>query len=222
MSQAARIPLPDDRTFKPGERLERARSFAQELSLRRTVRDFAEKEVPYEIIEAALRTAGSAPSGANLQPWHFVVVRDPEVKTKIRVSAEEEERAFYEQRAPQEWLDALAPLGTDWRKPFLETAPYLIAIFVQPYGFRPDGTRMKHYYAVESVGIATGMLITALHWAGLATLTHTPSPMGFLNELLDRPEHERPFLLLVTGLPARDATVPDIERKPLREIVTVV
>lgn len=222
MSNFDPIPLPDRREFNPSQRIERARAFADELSLRRTVREFAATDVPYEVIEAALRAAGSAPSGANLQPWHFVVVREPQVKATIRTAAEEEERAFYEERAPQEWLEALAPLGTDWRKPFLETAPYLIAIFVQPYGVLDDGTRMKHYYAVESVGIATGMLITALHWAGLATLTHTPSPMGFLNEILERPAHERAFLLLVTGLPAEGATVPDLERKPLEEIVTVV
>ncbi|MDX1600020.1 MAG: nitroreductase family protein [Anaerolineales bacterium] len=222
MNARESLPLPDQRTFSSQERIRRAQAFAQELALRRTVRDFSSTEIPYEVIEAALRAAGSAPSGANLQPWHFVVVRDPEVKSKIRADAEEEEKRFYEERAPQEWLDALEPLGTDWRKPFLEQAPYLIAVFVQPYGIQPDGSRMKHYYAVESVGISTGMLITALHWAGLATLTHTPSPMGFLNEILGRPDHERAFLLLVTGLAAEDATVPDIERKPLEEIMSVV
>ncbi len=222
MSEAPQIPLPDDRAFNPAERIERARSFAQAVSLRRTVREYSSEPVDFAVIAAALRAAGSAPSGANLQPWHFVVVRDPEVKSKIRAAAEQEEKKFYEERAPQEWLEALAPLGTDWRKPFLETAPYLIGIFVQPYGVREDGNRMKHYYAVESVGIATGILITALHWAGLATLTHTPSPMGFLNEILRRPDHERAFLLLVTGLPAEGATVPDIQRKGLDETVTVV
>ena len=222
MSDPSSIPLPDERSFTPRQRIQRARQFAQELGLRRTVRDFSNADVSYDVIEAALQAAGSAPSGANLQPWHFVVVRDPEVKSRIRSAAEEEEKKFYEERAPQEWLEALQPLGTDWRKPFLDVAPYLIAVFVQPYGIQPDGSRMKHYYAVESVGIATGMLITALHWAGLATLTHTPSPMGFLNEILNRPDHERAFLLLVTGLPADDATVPDIERKPLEEFVSVV
>lgn len=222
MSEAPHIPLPDDRAFSPAERIERARSFVQEASLRRTVREYSSEPVDFAVIEAALQAAGSAPSGANLQPWHFVVVRDPEVKSKIRAAAEREEKRFYEERAPREWLEALAPLGTDWRKPFLETAPYLIAIFVQPYGLREDGSRMKHYYAVESVGIATGILITALHWAGLATLTHTPSPMGFLNEILGRPDHERAFLLLVAGLPAEGATVPDIQRKDLDEIVSIV
>jgi nitroreductase len=155
-----------------------------------------------------------------LQPWHFVVVTDPEIKRKIRLAAEEEEREFYQNRAPQEWLDALAPLGTDEHKPFLETAPYLIAIFAQSYGLLPDGRRVKHYYVSESVGIATGFLITALHHAGLVTLTHTPSPMGFLNEILDRPPNERPFLLLVVGYPAENAAVPAITKKPLEEIAT--
>ncbi len=157
-----------------------------------------------------------------MQPWRFVVVSDPAVKRQIREAAEAEERAFYEQRAGDEWLDALAPLGTDWQKPFLETAPYLIAIFAQSYGLEPDGRKIKHYYVQESVGIATGLLIAALHHAGLATLTHTPSPMGFLNEILARPANERPFLLLVVGYPAPDAHVPDIRRKALDEIATFV
>ena len=174
------------------------------------------------MIETCLRTAGTAPNGANLQPWHFVVVADPAVKRRIRVAAEAEEREFYSSRAPQEWLDALAPLGTDAAKPFLETAPYLIAIFAQSYGLLPDGRKVKHYYVAESVGIATGFLIAALHHAGLATLTHTPSPMGFLNEILQRPPHERPYLLLVVGYPADDAQVPAITKKPLDEIATFV
>ena len=157
-----------------------------------------------------------------MQPWHFVAVSDPGVKRKIRVEAEKEERAFYHRRAPQEWLDALAPLGTNPDKPFLETAPFLIAIFAQSYGLRSDGRRVKHYYVAESVGIATGILITALHMTGLATLTHTPSPMGFLNSILGRPENERPFLLLVTGYPADDAVVPVITKKPLEKQVTFV
>ena len=157
-----------------------------------------------------------------MQPWHFVVVTDPEVKRKIRVEAEKEDRDFYDRRAPQEWLDVLAPLGTDPDKPFLETAPFLIAIFAQSYGLRPDGRRVKHYYVTESVGMATGILITALHMTGLATLTHTPSPMGFLNSILGRPENERPFLLLVTGYPADDAVVPVITKKPLEKQVTFV
>lgn len=176
--------------------------------------------VAREVIEKCLLVAGSAPSGANLQPWHFVVVGDPAIKTRIRQAAEVEEREFYEQRAPQEWLDALAPLGTDANKPFLETAPYLIAIFSQSYGLLPDGRKVKNYYVQESVGIATGMLVTALHNAGLASLTHTPSPMGFLNEILGRPANEKPFLLLVVGHPAENAMVPDITRKSLAETTT--
>lgn len=200
----------------------RARSaeFHREVDARRTVRDFSDRPVPRDIIETALRAAGTAPSGANLQPWHFVVVSGAATKHRIRVAAEAEEREFYAHRASPEWLDALAPLGTDERKPFLETAPYLIAVFLQKYGRLPDGRKVKHYYPVESTGIATGILITALHHAGLACLTHTPSPMRFLNEILDRPSSERPFLLLVTGYPADGARVPDIHRKPLDEIVS--
>lgn len=173
-----------------------------------------------QIIEQCLLVAGSAPSGANLQPWHFVVVSDPATKKRIRDAAEMEEREFYTHRAPREWLDALAPLGTDAEKPFLETAPYLIAIFSQSFCMLPDGRKVKNYYVQESVGIATGMLITALHYAGLVSLTHTPSPMGFLNAILGRPANEKPFLLLVVGHPAPDARVPDIARKPLDEIAT--
>ena len=214
------IPLPDERQFEVSEMQARSSEFAQELRLRRTVRDFAPDAVPFDVIRNCLQAAGSAPSGANLQPWHFVVVSKPEIKRRIRQAAEREEKAFYEERAPAEWLQALQPLGTDWRKPFLEIAPYLIAVFVQPHGVLPDGSPIKHYYATESVGIATGMLITALHHAGLATLTHTPSPMGFLNELLERPEHERPFVLLVVGRAAADATVPDISKKPFEAYVS--
>ncbi|MBX9579012.1 MAG: nitroreductase family protein [Gemmataceae bacterium] len=202
------------------EMARRAAAFHADLSRRRTVRHFSSRPVPRAVIEDSLRAAGSAPSGANLQPWQFVVVSDPALKARIRVAAEEEEREFYARRAPQEWLAALAPLGTDADKPFLEAAPYLIAVFVQPHGLTPDGKTVKHYYAQESVGIATGFLIAALHHAGLATLTHTPSPMGFLTDLLGRPAHERPFLLLVVGYPADDAKVPQITKKPLDEIVT--
>lgn len=201
----------------PAEMLERAQAFHMEASRRRSVRDFSDQAVPRNIIETCLLTAGSAPSGANMQPWHFAAVSDPEVKRRIRVEAEKEERAFYEERAPDDWLEALAPLGTNAEKPFLETAPWLIAIFQQRFGVEAD-RRRKHYYATESVGIATGMLITALHHAGLATLTHTPSPMGFLAEILGRPRSERPFLLLVAGYPAEGARVPDITRKSLEEI----
>ncbi len=199
---------------------ERASTFYDLMRARRTVREFAATPVAREVIEKCLLVAGSAPSGANLQPWHFVVVGDPAIKTRIRQAAEVEEREFYEQRAPQEWLDALAPLGTDANKPFLETAPYLIAIFSQSYGLLPDGRKVKNYYVQESVGIATGMLVTALHNAGLASLTHTPSPMGFLNEILGRPANEKPFLLLVVGHPAENAMVPDITRKSLAETTT--
>jgi nitroreductase len=215
------IPL-DFQELTEGEMQARASTFLNEIKRRRTVRDFSDRKVPRAVIENCLAAAGTAPSGANMQPWHFVVVIDPAVKAKIRAEAEVEEREFYENRAPQEWLEALAPLGTDPNKPFLETAPYLIGIFVKSYGLRPDGGRIKHYYAQESVGIATGILITALHHAGLATLTHTPSPMNFLNELLDRPGNERPFLLLVVGYPAADAAVPDISRKSLSEISSFV
>lgn len=218
MSTPRFIPLPSPPSRSDEELEQRAGEFYAELNQRRTVRDFSSRPVPRAVIEDCLRAAGTSPSGANMQPWHFVAVGDPARKEQIRRAAEEEEREFYEHRAPAEWLVALAALGTDSRKPFLETAPWLIAIFAQPYGLNPNGSRMKHYYATESVGIATGFLIAALHHAGLATLTHTPSPMGFLNSLLGRPAHEKPFLLLVVGHPAEDATVPDIKRKPLDEI----
>jgi nitroreductase len=200
----------------------RAAEFNADVQRRRSVRDFADREVPREIIENCLRAAGSAPSGANMQPWHFVVVSDAETKRQIREGAEIEEREFYSERAPQEWLDALEPLGTDEHKPFLEIAPYLIAIFGETYGIGPEGQKMKHYYVQESVGIACGILITAIHNAGLACLTHTPSPMKFLNRILNRSDNERPYLLLIVGYPADDATVPDIGRKSLEEIATFI
>jgi iodotyrosine deiodinase len=200
----------------------RAAAFRDELLTRRTVRHFSDRPIDRAVLEHCLSVAGSAPSGANLQPWHYVVVGDAAVKARIREGAEREERQFYQGRAPQEWLDALAPLGTDDQKPFLETAPFLIAIFAQSYGVLPDGRKVKNYYVQESVGIATGMLITALHYCGLASLTHTPSPMGFLNTILDRPVNEKPYLLLVVGHPADDAMVPAIEKKPLGEIATFV
>ncbi|HRW49432.1 MAG TPA: nitroreductase family protein [Caldilinea sp.] len=217
-----RIPLDSYHEYPPAEMQQRADDFYAELRGRRSVRDFSDRPVPRGVIETCLRTAGTAPNGANLQPWHFVVVADPAVKQRIREAAEAEEREFYSGRAPQDWLDALAPLGTDADKPFLETAPYLIAIFAQSYGIGPDGKKVKHYYVTESVGIATGFLIAALHHAGLATLTHTPSPMGFLGKMLGRPEHERPFLLLVVGYPADGATVPAITKKAPDEIATFV
>ncbi len=212
------------RAYPIEEMQRRTAVFYEEMSRRRTVRDFSDRPVPRDIIEKCILTAGSAPNGANMQPWHFVVVSDPAIKRQIREAAEEEERAFYENRASAEWLEALAPLGTDTRKPFLETAPYLIVIFGQSYEPLPNGRKRKHYYVQESVGIATGMLITAVHHAGLASLTHTPSPMGFLTELLGRPKWERPFLLLVVGYPADDARVPihAMQKKPLDEIVTFI
>jgi iodotyrosine deiodinase len=214
------VPLPPAPRRSADEMTERASHFRDIVQRRRTVRHFSPEPVPREVIEHCVRAAGSAPSGANLQPWHFVVVTNPDLKRRIRVEAEAEEREFYNGRAPQEWLDALAPLGTDAEKPFLETAPYLIAIFAESYGLLPDGRKVKNYYVQESVGIATGILITALHHAGLVSLTHTPSPMGFLNGILDRPANERPFLLLVVGLPAEGAMVPDISKKSLDAIAT--
>lgn len=202
------------------ESAERARAFYASVTRRRTVRHFSDRAVPRETVEWCLRAAGTAPSGANLQPWHFVAVSDAGTKHRIRIAAEAEEREFYEHRAPQEWLDALAPLGTDASKPFLERAPWLIAVFSQVHGLLADGRKVKHYYALESVGIATGLLITAVHQAGLVSLTHTPSPMRFLNEILDRPANEKPFLLLVVGYAEPGAMVPDIARKPLEHIAS--
>lgn len=212
------IALPARESYRDDEISERARSFRQEIARRRTVRQFSDRPVRRNVIEDCIAAAGSAPSGANLQPWHFVAVADPALKREIRVAAEVEEREFYAHRAPKEWLEALAPIGTDSNKPFLEIAPWLIAVFSQPYRPLPGGGRLKHYYATESVGIATGFLVAAIHHAGLAALTHTPSPMAFLNRILGRPAHEKPFLLLVVGHPAGDAMVPDIRRKSLEEI----
>lgn len=201
--------------------LARATTFASELRRRRTVRHFSAEPVARELIEAAVWAAGSAPNGANLQPWHFVAISDPAIKSQIRTAAEAEEREFYANRATAEWLADLAPLGTDADKPFLETAPWLIAVFAQRWRLTPSGERRANYYVSESVGIATGFLIAALHHAGLATLTHTPSPMGFLNTILERPESEKPFLLLIVGHPAGDAQVPSITKKDFAEICTV-
>jgi nitroreductase len=214
-----RVPL--EFQTRPAEEMQRsALEFYQEIRKRRSVREFSDEAVPQAVIENAVRAAGTAPNGANQQPWHFVVVSNPDIKRQIRQAAEAEERAFYSTRAPQDWLDALAPLGTDEHKPFLEIAPYLIVIFAQAHGVRPDSKRIKHYYVQESVGIATGFLIAALHHAGLVTLTHTPNPMGFLNEVLNRPTNERAFLILVVGKPAEGASVPAITKKPLEEIAT--
>lgn len=215
-------PLPDYREYPEPEMVERAMTFYRDIARRRTVRDFDTRAIPRVVIEQALLAAGTAPSGANQQPWHFAVITDPVRKHQIRVAAEREEREFYQHRAPQEWLDALAPLGTDWNKPFLDEAPVLIVIFAQKHGVRADGTRYSHYYYPESVGIATGILITALHHAGLATLTHTPNPMGFLNQLCDRPKSERATILLVVGYPKAGCCVPVHGgiKKPLAEIAT--
>ncbi len=202
------------------EMSDRAVSFHELMDGRRTVREYASTPVPRSVIESCIMTAGTAPSGAHKQPWHFAAISDPEIKKAIREAAEEEERAFYGGRASDEWIDALRPFGTDENKPFLETAPWLIAIFARNYDPLPEGGRSKNYYVQESVGIATGMLIAALHQAGLSTLTHTPSPMGFLNKVLERPSHERAVILLVVGHAADDAKVPDIQRKELKEIAS--
>ena len=216
------VPLSGYVEYAESEMVERATAYLEELRKRRTVRDFSDRPVPREVIEACILAAGTAPNGANRQPWHFAVVADPEVKRTIREAAEEEEREFYSGRAPKEWLKALEPLGTNEEKPFLERAPYLIVIFGESYALGEDGQKEKNYYVMESVGIATGMLITAIHRAGLVSLTHTPSPMGFLNEILGRPKNERPFLILVVGYPEGDATVPGIEKKSLQQICTFV
>jgi nitroreductase len=210
-----------DYTERPIEEMkQRAQEFYDLIKKRRTVRDFSDRPVPREIIEKCLLAAGTAPNGANKQPWHFVVVSDPKVKKKIRVEAEKEEHEFYNRRAPEDWLEDLVPLGTDENKPFLEKAPYLIGIFAQSYKLDQSGEKEKHYYVKESVGIATGILVTALHNAGLATLTHTPSPMKFLNEIMDRPSYEKPFLLLVVGYPEDGVEVPDISKKSLSQIAS--
>jgi iodotyrosine deiodinase len=218
MTEPRHIPLTDQRSYSVDETVERSRNFYQEIKRRRTVRDFSDRPVSREVIENCILAAGTAPNGANLQPWHFSVVENLGVKTEIRKAAEQEEEAFYNGKAPQPWLDALAPLGTDSNKPFLETAPYLVVIFSKSHQQRNDGSTVKNYYANESTGIATGFLIAALHDAGLATLTHTPSPMKFLNKILNRPAHERPFVLLVVGYPSENAVVPDITKKSLAEI----
>lgn len=222
MREAIFVPLESYKELPQDEMKQKASEFYELVKRRRTVREFSSRAVPKEVIENCLLAAGTAPNGANKQPWHFVAVSDPDVKKKIRVEAEKEEHEFYNRRAPEDWLDDLRPLGTDENKPFLEEAPYLIGIFAQSYNLDEEGEKEKHYYVKESVGIATGILITALHNAGLATLTHTPSPMGFLNEIMGRPSHEKPFLLLVVGYPAEGVTVPDITKKSLDEISTFI
>lgn len=202
------------------EQFRRVCEFYERMHTRRTVRQLSPEPVPLELIETAIRCANTAPSGANQQPWRFVVVRDPDIKRQIRIAAEAEERENYERRFPGEWLDALAPLGTGWHKEFLEIAPYLIVVFRIDYGLE-DGRKKKHYYVQESVGIAVGFLLAALHLSGLATLTHTPSPMGFLTTILERPENERPFVLIPAGYPAPGATVPTLSKKPLEEVMVV-
>lgn len=208
------------------ESIDKSRQFLETMRTRRSVREFSSDPVPFEVVSNAIATAGTAPSGANQQPWRYVVVGDPRTKQKIRELAEEEERESYEHRMSQEWLDALAPLGTTWQKPHLTDAPYLIVCFRLDYALDTDEdgneVRVKHYYPGESMGISVGLLIAALHQAGLATLTHTPSPMKFLNEVLDRPRNERPFVILPVGYPADDCQVPRISKKPLDEIMLVV
>lgn len=222
MSKAVFQPLSSYIEYPVEEMELRARAFREDMQRRHTIRNFSDRPVPREIIEECLLTAGTAPNGANLQPWHFVVVSDQKVKHEIRIAAEQEEAEFYHRRAPQEWLDALAVIGTDEHKPFLEQAPYLIAIFGKNHSQLPDGRRVKNYYVNESVGIASGILITAIHNAGLVSLTHAPSPMGFLNDILHMPPDEKPFLLLVVGYPAEDAQVAAIEKKSLEEISTFI
>ena len=200
----------------------RSESFLNEIVTRRTIREFSDRIVPIDIINNCIKTAASAPSGANKQPWQFVVVRDSGIKTKIREAAEKEEKEFYGHRATKEWLEDLNQFGTDWHKPFLEIAPYLIVIFRKIYDLEDDGTQRKNYYVNESVGIASGFLLAALHHAGLTTLTHTPSPMNFLGEILNRPKNEKAFLLIPVGYPAKDAEVPDISKKPFNEISKIV
>jgi len=200
----------------------RSESFFNEIVTRRTIREFSDRIVPIDIINNCIKTAASAPSGANKQPWQFVVVKDLGIKTKIRKAAEKEEKEFYGHRATKEWLEDLNQFGTDWHKPFLEIAPYLIVVFRKIYDLEDDGTQRKNYYVNESVGIAAGFLLAALHHAGLATLTHTPSPMNFLGEILNRPKNEKAFLLIPVGYPAKDAEVPDISKKPFSEISTIV
>jgi iodotyrosine deiodinase len=222
MTKKKFIPLTSYREYPPEEMKRRAAVFRAEMQRRRSVRAFSNRPVAREVIEDCLLAAGSAPSGANQQPWSFVVVGDPEIKRRIREASEKEEYEFYHGKAPQEWLDAVSVLGTDDRKPFLEEAPYLIVIFAQTYGLEPDGRKVKHYYVRHSVGIAAGMLIAAIHSAGLVALPYTPANMGFLSRILNRPENEQPFLVLVVGYPAENVKIPDITRKKLQEIATFV
>ncbi len=220
MTESKFIPLTTYQEYTEQDMQDRARTFYEEVKRRRTVRYFSDRPVPRGVIENCILAAGTAPSGANIQPWHFVAIRDPAIKKQIRDAAEKEEHEFYTRRATPEWLEELAPLGTDSNKPFLETAPCLIAIFEESYRVMPHGSHRKNYYVSESTGIATGILVTAIHHAGLVSLMHTPSPMRFLNAILKRPKNEKPFLLLVVGYPVEAAVVPDIHKKSLQEIAT--
>ena len=208
----------DFKKFSQQEMLERSKSFLSEISSRRTVREFSNKIFPIEIIENCIKSAGTAPSGANKQPWSFTIIEDKKVKAKIRIAAEKEEKDFYGRRATKEWLEDLNQFGTNWEKPFLETAPYLIIVFKQIYDVNETGSQRKNYYVNESVGIASGFLLAALHNAGLATLTHTPSPMNFLGQILNRPENEKAYLLIPVGYPSEKAKVPNMKKKPFSEI----
>jgi iodotyrosine deiodinase len=216
--QYSPVPLEFDR-LDPEEAIARSRAFTATMEARRSVRLFSPEPVPRELVDNALAVAGTAPSGAHQQPWTFALVSDPELKAKLREAAEKEERDFYERRATDEWKEAIEPIGTDWVKTHITDAPYVIVVFEQPWRPGPDGTKIKHYYVRESVGIAVGFLLAALQVSGLCALTHTPSPMGFLREVLDRPENERPFILIPVGYPAGEAVVPDLSRKPLDAIV---
>ncbi len=220
MAKSKHIPLHSYIQYSKEEMKKRAESFRMQMQRRRTVRSFSNQTVPREVIEDCILTAGSAPSGANRQPWHFIVVTDPDLKRKIHLLAEKEEYKFYQKDAGEEWLKALKSLGTNFKKPFLEVAPYLIVVFAENYAISPNGQKEKNYYVRESVGIATGMLITAIHQAGLAVLTYTPSRMSFLNKILDRGKNERPFIVLVVGYPAEETLVPAISKKKLGDIAT--
>lgn len=222
MSNPKFIPYTDFEHLKEEEMIKRSKEFYNKIKKRRTIRHFSNKKIPIDVIKNCLLSAGTAPNGANMQPWRFVVITNKSIKKEIRFEAEKEEHIFYTSRASNEWLKALELLGTDEHKPFLEEAPCLIAIFSKKIDVLPNGEKVKQYYAQESVGIATGFLIIALHNAGLATLTHTPSPMRFLNKILNRPEYERPFLLLVVGYPSENAEVPNIHKKPLNEIADFI
>jgi nitroreductase len=218
MPDDGHVPL-DFQALPPEAMAARAEAFYDAMRRRRSVRAFSDRPVPRRLVELAIRTAGTAPSGAHRQPWRFVAVDDPALKRQIREAAEAEERENYRRRMSDEWLDALAPLGTDWQKPFLQVVPWVVVCFAESYGVNADGSKIKNYYVQESCGIACGLFIAALHRMGLATLTHTPSPMRFLGEILGRPANERPFILFPVGYPAEDATVPDLERKPLADLV---